>query len=88
MQSLPDDSQDCDIERDSVEQPGDDETVSAADSSAEGLAEQLQYNLAAFFVKMQTILRVSERAIQEVIEHVDHLFSPSESVVRKMSSRY
>jgi len=84
VQNVPDVSQDSDIEHDSVEQPDDDnDTVSAADSSTEGLSEQLQYNLAAFFLKMQTILHVSQRAIQEIIEHIDHLFLLSEPVVRE-----
>ena len=83
VQNAPDVSQESDIEHDSVELSHEDETAPVADTSTEGLAEQLQYNLAAFFLKMQTILHVSQRAIQEIIEHIDQLFSLSEPVVRE-----
>lgn len=75
VQNVPDVSSDSDFENDSVEQPDDDDAISAADSNTEGLAEQLQFNLAAFILKMLTILHVSQRAIQGITEHIDHLFS-------------
>lgn len=59
------------------------ETVAKAVSSTDGLEQQLQYNLAAFFLKMQTILHVSQRATQEIIEHIDQLFTLSQPVVRE-----
>lgn len=83
VQNVPGVSQESDIEHDSVELSHEDETAPIAGTSTEGLAEQLQYNLAAFFLKMQTILHVSQRAIQEIIEHIDQLFSLSEPVVRE-----
>lgn len=83
VQNTPDVSQESDIEHDSVELSHEDETAPVADTSTVGLAEQLQYNLATFFLKMQTILHVSQRAVQGIIEHIDQLFSLSEPVVRE-----
>lgn len=84
VQNVSNVSQD-DTEHDQEELSDENETASApvAGSSDEGLTEQLQYNLAAFFLKMQTILHVSTRATQEIIEHIDQLFSLSEPVFRE-----
>ena len=86
VQSVPDISH-SDLERNSVEQShddgDDDDAAPVTGISTEGLAEQLQYNLAAFFLKMQTILHVSQMAIQEIIDHIDELFSLSEPIVRE-----
>ena len=49
----------------------------------EALAYQLEYYLATFFLKMQSILHVSDRATQEIIEHFDQLFSLSEPILKK-----
>ncbi|KAK0148422.1 hypothetical protein N1851_011247 [Merluccius polli] len=73
-------SQDSDIEQDPGELTDENETTPVAGGSNEKLAEQLQFNLAAFFLKMQTVLHVSQRATQEIIEHVDQLFLLSEPV--------
>lgn len=59
------------------------ETVLETLSSSNELEEQLQYNLAAFFLKMQTLLHVSQRATQEIIEHIDQLFTLAQPVVRE-----
>lgn len=83
VQNVPDVFQDSDTEHDPVEHSDDSETAPLADSSTEELAKQLQYNLAAFFLKMQTILHVSQKATQEIIEHIDQLFSLSEPVIRE-----
>lgn len=74
---------DIDIEYEPAEFSDENETVVKAVSSTDGLAEQLQYNLAAFFLKMQTILHVSQRATQEIIEHIDQLFTLSQPVIRE-----
>lgn len=79
--------QDSDIEHDPVELSDENETTSVAEGSSERLAEQLQFNLAAFFLKMQTVLHVSQRATQEIIEHIDQLYllsEPVESVIKIM----
>lgn len=73
--------QDGDTERDPTEVSNETETASVAGCSTEGITEQLQHNLAAFFLKLQTILHVSQRATQEIIEHIEQLFSLSEPVV-------
>lgn len=83
MQNVSNVSQDRDIKDDPVELSGENETASVEGSSTEGLAEELQYNLVAFFSKMQTVLHVSQRATQEIIEHIDQLFSLSEPVTRE-----
>jgi hypothetical protein len=75
-------SQDSDIEQDPGELTDENEITPVAGGSNEKLAEQLQFNLAAFFLKMHTVLHVSQRATQEIIEHVDQLFLLSEPVVR------
>ena len=76
-------SQDSDIEQDPGELTDENETTPVAGGSNERLAKQLQFNLPAFFLKMQTVLHVSQRATQEIIEHVDQLFLLSEPVVRE-----
>lgn len=81
--AVSDDIQDSDIRCDPVQFSDEDENNTVVNSGNEGLAEQLQYNLAAFFLKMQTICRVSERATQELIEHIDQLFTLSEPLVRE-----
>lgn len=83
VQNESNDSQDSDIEQNPTDLSDENDSTSVAHSSTDGLAEQLQYNLAAFFLKMQTILHVSERATQEIIEHVDQLFSLSEPLVKE-----
>ena len=78
------DSQDIDIELELDEAFSDEnDSNPVAGSSTEGVADQLQYNLAALFLKMQTILHVSERATQDIIEHVDVLFSLSKPLVKE-----
>lgn len=64
---------DSDTEHDATEVSNETETASVAGCSTDGIAEQLQYNLAAFFLEMQTILHVSQRATQEIIEHAEQL---------------
>lgn len=76
-------SQDNDVECQPAEFPDETETVTEIFSSKNGLEEQLQYNLAAFFLKMQTLLHVSQRATQEIIEHIDQLFTLAQPVVRE-----
>lgn len=75
--------QDSDIEYEPPEFSEENETVTKASSSTDGLEEQLQYNLAAFFLKLQTILHVSQRATQEIIEHIDQLFTLTQPLVRE-----
>lgn len=73
-----------DLQLDSTESIHENEEASTNEiSSTEGLEEQLQYNLAGFFLKMQSILHVSQRATQEIIEHIDNIFLLSEPLIRK-----
>ncbi|KAK0142283.1 hypothetical protein N1851_020018 [Merluccius polli] len=84
VQNVSNASHDRDIEQDPAElSENENEIAPEAGSSTEGLTEQLQYNLASFFLKMQTILHVSQRPTQEIIEHIDQLFSLTEPVVRE-----
>lgn len=82
MQHVSTISQDSDNEHEQGELSEESE-VSPIEDSYAGLPEQLEFNLAAFFLKMQTILHVSQRATQEIIEHIDQLFSLSGPVVRE-----
>lgn len=84
VQSVINVEQKDDMQLDSIESSDDNQVASTSEISAiEGLEEQLQYNLAGFFLKMQTILHVSQRATQEIIEHIDQLFLLSQPLVRK-----
>ncbi|CAI5678289.1 unnamed protein product, partial [Oreochromis niloticus] len=84
VQSVINVEQKDDMQLDSIESSDDNQVASTSESSAiEGLEEQLQYNLAGFFLKMQTILHVSQRATQEIIEHINQLFLLSQPLVRK-----
>lgn len=76
-------SQDSDVEQDPGELTDENETTLVSGGGNERLAEQLQFSLAAFFLKMQTVLHVSQRATQEIIEHVDQLVLLSEPIVRE-----
>lgn len=67
--------QDSGIDYEPADFSDENETVAKAVSSTDGLEQQLQYNLAAFFLKMRTTLHVSQRATQEIIEHIDQLIS-------------
>lgn len=50
----------------------------------DALDQKLEYNLAAFFLKMESILHVSNRATQEIVEHIDQLFTLSEPILKKV----
>ncbi|KAL2078046.1 hypothetical protein ACEWY4_025731 [Coilia grayii] len=50
----------------------------------DALDDKLEYNLAAFFLKMQSILHVTNRATQEIVEHIDQLFTLSEPILNKV----
>lgn len=81
-------SNDCDIPQNCDSDP---ESVMSAEEELsqdllcdpEELAGQLEYNLATFFLKMQSILHVTDRATQEFTEHFDRLFSLSEPILKK-----
>lgn len=83
VQNVANISPDSDIEHEPEDFSDESKAAPVAGSGTDGLAEQLQYNLAAFFLKMQTILHVSEKATQEIIEHIDQLFSLSEPLVKE-----
>lgn len=67
-------SQYTDIEHGPAELLDENEFTSEASSGTDNLEEQLQYNLSAFFLIMENILHVSQRATQEIIEHICQLF--------------
>lgn len=64
--------QDSDIDHEPAEFTDENETVAKAVRSTDGLEQPLKYNLVAFFLKMQPILHVSQRAAQQIIEHICH----------------
>lgn len=70
MQNASTVSQDSDIKHEPPEFSGETEIVVETVSNTNGLEERLQYNLAAFFLNMQTLLHVSQRATQEIMEHI------------------
>lgn len=46
------------------------------------LRAQLNHNLASLFLKMQSILHVSDMASQEIVEHLTQIFSLSQPIVK------
>lgn len=44
---------------------------------------QLHHNLASLFLKMQTVLHVSDMLTQEIVEHFTHIFSLSQPLIKK-----
>lgn len=51
------------------------------------LFDQLRHNLAAFSLKMQTILNVPEKAVQEIVEQLDQLFQLSKPLIKAVVSK-
>lgn len=49
----------------------------------DNLRAQLQHNLASLFLKMQTVLHVSDMATQEIIEHLSQIFSLTQPLIKK-----
>jgi hypothetical protein len=62
---------------DSFDNPEED---SVCDSSQ--LRAQLRHNLSSLFLKMQTVLHVSDMATQEIVEHLSQIFSLSQPLIR------
>lgn len=62
------------------------------DADVSDLNSQLEHNLASLFLKMQTILNISESALQEIIQQIRQIFQLSEplmfSVVEEILSRH
>lgn len=50
----------------------------------DALDDKLEYNLAAFFLKTESILHVRNRATQEIVEHIDQLFTLSQPILKKV----
>lgn len=57
-----------------------DEVNSQCDTDT--LRAQLNYNLASLFLKMQSILHVSDMASQEIVEHMTQMFSLSQPILK------
>ncbi|KAG9278069.1 hypothetical protein AMEX_G5864 [Astyanax mexicanus] len=53
---------------------------------AGNLRAELQRNLASLFLKMQTVLHVSNMATQEIIEHLSQIFALSQPLIKKTIS--
>ena len=49
----------------------------------DSLRAQLQHNLASLFLKMRTILHVSDMASQEIVEHLTQIFTLSQPLLKK-----
>ena len=62
---------------DTFDNPEDD---SVCDSSQ--LRAQLRHNLSSLFLKMQTVLQVSDMATQEIADHLSQIFSLSQPLIR------
>lgn len=66
-----------------VEGTDSDQTEVESESDMDTLRTQLLHNLASLFLKMQTILHVSDSATQEIIEHLSQIFSLSQPIIKK-----
>lgn len=51
------------------------------------LFDKLQPDLAAFFLKLQTVLHVSERAVQEIVKQLDQLVHLSQPLIKVAVSK-
>ena len=54
-----------------------------AQCDTDRLKDQLKHNAASLFLKMQTILHVSNTATQEIVDHLNEHFSLSKPLVRE-----
>ena len=54
--------------------------ICVCDSSQ--LRAQLRHNLSSLFLKMQTVLQVSDMATQEIADHLSQIFSLSQPLIR------
>lgn len=55
--------------------------VSELSEDVEGLESQLEHNVAALFLKMSSILNISENALQEVIEQINQIYVLSQPLL-------
>lgn len=61
----------------------DDFNAEASETQSQDLRQQLEYNLAALFLKMQTILHIPESSVQEVIQQLCQIAQLSQPLLQK-----
>lgn len=61
----------------------DDFNAEASETQSQDLGEQLEHNLAALFLKMQTILHMLENSVQEVIQQLCQIVQLSLPLLHK-----
>ena len=84
VQSLPGTSSEVASEEDISEQSPDHQIEEEdAQWNTDRLKDQLKHNAASLFLKMQAILHVSNTATQEIVEHLNDIFSLSKPLVRE-----
>ena len=69
----------------SVADDSDFEVVDSED--AKGLESQLEHNVAALFLKMSSVLNISETSLQEVIEQINQMYSLSQPLLHTSLQR-
>ncbi|KAL1273015.1 hypothetical protein QQF64_028877 [Cirrhinus molitorella] len=77
------DGQECSSQMMSDELDQDDVTEKASETESQDLAQQLEHNLAALFLKMQAILHIPESSVQEVIQQICQIVQMSQPLLHK-----